>query len=207
MQPKGKKAIFVVLGVLALLVIALFFIATSGGGSGSGSDTESPSAPTQAGDAAQSTELKMDEEFDVASSPNVPTVTEVRQSLTDRGLGESALTVDFDITGNYSAATIIDQDSDEKYPSYVVQYLTEEGNPWLIYINDGNHYALPLFQIGDGSGVPIIVSETDYVTGYNGANNTFKNSVPNVDDYIVKKVSVIDKATLDGLTAEELGKL
>ena len=78
---------------------------------------------------------------------------------------------------------------------------------WFIYVNNGNYVARPMPDIGDAVRIPIVLSENDYITGYDGTDNTFIDSVPPADQLIVFKVNRIDKTTLDAFTQDELDKI
>jgi hypothetical protein len=119
-----------------------------------------------------------------------------------RGFEESTVSVTFDITGEYKERTQLTEDSDDKYPTYFIDYRDSGGNLWYVYINNGNYVARPMFG-GEGTTIPLVVTETDYITGYDGSTNTFTNTVPKAEEMTIKKVSSVDAPTLDVL-AEEL---
>jgi hypothetical protein len=218
MESNSNKTIAIVFGVLVLLVLVIFFAANSGGGGGGGggaagggtpssntaSTTEDNTQPSTPKDQSQAT---MGESFDAETSADVPTVTEVRGDLEDRGLQEALLTADFSIDGSYSSPMELEQDSNDKYPSYLAQYMSASDIPWYIYINNGSYFARPMVEIGSSTHAPIIVSETDYVTEYDGNDNTFMNAIPTTNTLILVKVNHIDKTTLDDLTQAELDKI
>jgi hypothetical protein len=217
MESKSNKIIAIVFGALVVLVLIIFFAANSGGGGGGGGaagggapsssaaqTTEDGTQPSAPKDISQ---VATDEAFDAQTSPDVPTVTEVRKDLEARGLQEALITADFSIDGVYSSPVELTQDSNDKYPSYLVQYMSASDILWFIYINNGGYFARPMLEIGNSERTPIIVSETDYVTEYDGNDNTFTNATPPADTLIVVKVDLIDKATLDGLTQAELDKI
>ncbi|MCL1930116.1 hypothetical protein FWF93_03195 [Candidatus Saccharibacteria bacterium] len=167
----------------------------------------------------QTEQPAMDEPFDAKTSPNIPTVREVRSCLAERGFNlvgmvdyarvDTWLSVDFDINGEYLSSVDIEKDSDDRYPSYTAFYTPPDNEiTWLLYINNGSYFARPIFLGDTDTGiklpVEVIVSEASYITGYDGRNNTFKRTIPDSDELIIKQVKRIDKATLDALTLDEL---
>jgi hypothetical protein len=192
MKSNIVKILVVVFGVLALLALGLLLLFIS-----RDDNLSNPKDISQ---------VVLDQPFDASTSTDIPTVTEVRKELALRGLDGARLTVDYDINGEYFSPITLTNNSDDRYPSYIIQYSSEDNHPWYIYINNGNYFATPLAErVNENK--EIIITETDYLTSYDGGPNTFTNAVPPAGEVLLKKVKVIDKATLDGLTAAELKKL
>ncbi|MCL2807169.1 MAG: hypothetical protein FWD27_03250 [Coriobacteriia bacterium] len=231
MEKKNNNTIiWVIAGVLCVGALLLFVTANTGGGGGGGvsggagtpgeganmtstenNNTSSDGTPI---DWVNYGDEPLPEEFapgafgdpiDAETSLDVPTVTEVRKGLENRGLEDLPLTVDFAIDGTYSLPVELNSDSNDKYPSYTIDYLSSSDITWVIYVNNGYYLARPLVEIDTAT--PIVLSESDYIVGYNGDDNTFVTSNPPADQMIVVKVDRIDKATLDGYTLDELEKV
>ena len=145
---------------------------------------------------------------DAATSSSAISAAEAFGSLDERGFGDVEVSADFDVNGTYIETRAVDGASDDRYPSYQAYYASEQGVAWLVYINDGNYIATPLGS--EKSALPnrIVLSESDYVTQYDGDRNEYSefalDSLPNA---VGKRVARIDKPTLDSYSISDLEKM
>jgi len=214
MKSNQNKVLIIVFGALVVVVLGIFFIANSGGSGGGGGGVPSGGTPTaNNGTSAQPktpkdvSQVTLDASFDAETSPDVPTVTEVRQEMRSRGFENYTVNSAYSIGGEFLGYEVIEGDSGDKHPTYVIEYVAKNNNPWFIYVINGCYFAVPLFEVNRSpTDAEIIVSETDFLTQYNGDDNTYINLVPGANEVIVIRVPVIDEVTLDSLTAKELEK-
>lgn len=140
-----------------------------------------------------------------AASQSVPSVAQVYQELAQRGFNDARVSVDFDINGAYSDPIVIEEPSDDKYPSYTTVYSSLTGVSWIIYVNDGSFFAAPLGSSSSPLSNNVILSESDRVVQYDGQKNEFSDfALDAVSDTTCVRVPRIDAATLDGYALETL---
>lgn len=242
----------IILGVAAVLTVALLALVISSGGSRGGSGggsapvaqqaqpqdgqpeeaiTEAPAAsepsaaPEATGDYDPSAEKQMtldeleqelskstvevgDNPRDAATSASVPTTQEVSQQKADRGFGDLEIIVDFGIDGSYTDPHAIDAGTTEKYPSYKMLYTSASGVIWTVYVNEGHYLAIPLGSKDQQLGKEIILTETDYITQYDGTRNQFSDfPLASLTDEVGVHVNRIDASTLDSYTIQTLAAM
>ena len=146
---------------------------------------------------------------DAASSPDVPATNVVYQQVAERGFGDVEVQADFALDGSYADLHALDAASAERYPSYVITYVSSQDVLWAVYVNEGCYLAVPIGTVG---GEPyerqIILTETDVITQYDGSKNQFSDfAIADIADATCVKVGRIDKATLDSYTPSQLEAL
>ena len=79
---------------------------------------------------------------------------------------------------------------------------------WNIYVINGVVLAYPVsYNLVSERQTVLLITETDTVTSYDYISNRFYETIPKESAMIVRKVSKIDKKTLDNLTVGGLSKL
>ncbi len=146
------------------------------------------------------------EVIDAAQSPLVTTEKETVKDMKQRGFDAFPLTFDGTVGGEYLGDTEIDKAGSEKHPVYTTYYITGAGEVWEIFMINGAVYAFPLGFNADSGAVPVILSETESITGYDHAGNRFYVTIPDPTELRVKVVSRVDTQTLEGMSREELSK-
>lgn len=137
-------------------------------------------------------------------SDAVQSQAEVRSQLANRGFEDVEISSDYDIDGNYTGGEL-DENASDKRPSYVVNYISADDVIWYMYINDGKYFAVPMAIGGVSPDKEVVLSETDYITRYDGTANTYSDlSFGQLGDVIAVKVDRIDRETLDSYTGERL---
>ena len=228
MQSNANRIVALVGAGLLVAVVALVVgSGGSGGGGGGAPAATTPATDTQAqqeadvqttGDSGGSSvekDMSLDEfealldaydaggetgqnARDAASSPDVPATNVVYQQVAERGFGDVEV-----------QAFALDAASAERYPSYVITYVSSQDVLWAVYVNEGCYLAVPIGTVG---GEPyerqIILTETDVITQYDGSKNQFSDfAIADIADATCVKVGRIDKATLDSYTPSQLEAL
>ena len=144
---------------------------------------------------------------DPQASATVKSATETYQELSQRGFSDFVLESEFDMSGTMIGETEIDEGSTEQYPSYRTVYLSAKGVFWIIVVNDGQTYAVPMASQDAEITREIILTETDHITQYDGATNkysdwTFAELLSN--GIVGVQVPHIDTATLDSYSVADL---
>ena len=146
--------------------------------------------------------------FDAYTSQTVSTEEQVYNNFYERGFTEVSITYDYSMDGLFCDTTEISSYSSERHPTYQAYYTTQSGNIWLLLEVNGSVFASPAFyNFEDETRVPVLLSETNSITSYDGKTNKFYVNVPDQSETVIKTVSRIDAATLERLTGEEIDKL
>lgn len=146
--------------------------------------------------------------IDAEESEDVPTETEVKALLEERGFDDYPITYDYSIQGTYSGDTEVTEGSTSRHPMYQTFYLSESGEAWVLYVINGSIYANPVsFNLESDLGVMLLISETETLTSYDDTSNKFYVTIPYETEMIVKIVDRIDAEILESLTIEEINKL
>lgn len=147
-------------------------------------------------------------EVNVNDSKDVMTEAETSKNLTDRGFTQYSITTEYSMDGEYSDATDISDSSSSKHPMYQTYYVSKYGDVWTIFLINNVVMANPVsYNQQSTRGVQLVISESESVTSYDSTTNKFYETIPNESELIVKKVSRIDKDTLDNLTIGGIDKL
>lgn len=127
--------------------------------------------------------------------------------LSERGFEDLPITTSYSMEGEYYDAEEISHRPSAYHPTYEVVYEGNSGEIWTLSIIGKDITAHPYFFNQTSSlGAPLIVAESEMVTSYDSASNSFYESVPKESSLIVKVVDKIDKETLDSLTDEVMGQ-
>lgn len=138
--------------------------------------------------------------FDVKSSPDLHSESEAYANLTGRGFTQYEITTTYDIEGNFSLASAINEHSSAQHPIYETYYRTESGEVWLITETNGTVTATPFsYNLESGEGNQLIYSELETVIGYDGVTNKFYLIEPDRDYMVVIVVDYIDAETLENI--------
>ena len=126
--------------------------------------------------------------------------------LSGRGFGDEPITTNYSMEGaSFDAVEISDQASTH-HPCYQTKHVSDTGECWTVSIIGKDITAYPFFfNLKSSLGAELIVAESEIVTSYDSATNTFYKSIPKESALIVKLVNHVDKETLNGLTAEVMG--
>ena len=141
-------------------------------------------------------------EFEEALTPS-----EVRGTLDDLGFEDYQLTMYYSMTGEYLGEDI-NQDSNDEHPTYDLQYVTDSGDLWIIYVYGNQIMANPVsYNIQSSRDVRVLISEKESITSYSSKENCFYEIIPNDTEVLVFTVEKIDAKTLEELTPEALDEL
>ena len=136
--------------------------------------------------------------IDAADSPDVQSEKEVVDLLEKRGFTDIALTTDYEADGAYIGEQEVDGTSSAEHPIYETTYIASDGSVWALLIYNGQLMANPLSYNNDGNeGAQVVLSETEEVTSYDSATNTFYRIIPDGTELEVKVVDRIDAEKLD----------
>ena len=225
MKSNANRIVLVVAVVLVVATLVLVFSSGSCSGSGGGVPNSSSLMASKSSNENQEEvdDMTVDEfraMLDSVSAPvgenarsasrsaGVQTTSQAMAMLSQRGFADLSLLADYALDGTYQGSTSLDQASSEKYPSYKATYTSITGVAWVICINDGSCFAVP---IGTTDGLfeqQYILSEKDYVTQYDGTRNEYSDfALANLSDAKGIKVDRVDKATLDSYTIDAIEKL
>lgn len=131
----------------------------------------------------------------------------VYQLLMDRGFGNVPITTSYSEEGDYIKEDVISESSNAHHPCYESKYRSDTGEVWNISVTGRNITAYPLsFNLNSSLEVPLILSESNMLTSYDLSSKTFYKSLPKESVFIVKQVDLIDRETLNSMTAEEMGR-
>lgn len=140
-------------------------------------------------------------------SDTIQTEQEITDFLNQRGFTQFPITEDYNMDGEFSGS-IVENGTQNTYPSYKTSYITANGDIWTINVINGRITALPeTYNYISELGIPVIISEKKTVMSYDSFTNTFFETVPNNDVLIIKIISVIDAQALEKLTIEEIDAL
>lgn len=147
-------------------------------------------------------------EINVLESSSVLSEIEVCQYLKDRGFSNRPITTSYSMNGEYFNAVEISNNSSEKHPIYEMNYITKNGQLWIISIINDSITAYPAsYNVATDQKVHVILSEMDYVTSYDSEVNKFFQTIPYETELIVKKVEKIDANALEQLEFGEIDEL
>ena len=151
---------------------------------------------------------EVQKKYDINSSENVLTEKELINILSERGFDEYPVETNYSMDGKYYDSKIISQNSTEKHPMYETYFASSTNSIWYIETVNGSIYASSFsYNFQEDLKVPVILSESDYITSYDSATNQFFEVIPDSDEMIVKVVPKIDAELLESLTIEEIDKL
>lgn len=147
-------------------------------------------------------------QYDAASSEDVITEKDLINMLMERGFDEYPVETNYSMDGEYYELKKISQDSSEKHPIYETYFVSSAESIWYIEIVNGSIYVSSLsYNLQEDLKVPVIISETEYITSYDSATNQYFEVIPDSSEMIVKVVPTIDAELLESLTIEEIGEL
>ena len=138
----------------------------------------------------------------VMDSKTLQTEAQVYEDMKNRGFSLYPIVCDFSLNGNRIDETEISTSSEEKHPVYQTYYAANNENLWSINIINGVVTAYPMFYNEKNTDVEVLVTETDYYTGYDIKTGYFFDVIPNEESMKLLVVKSIDAGTLDGLTKE-----
>ena len=145
------------------------------------------------------------EKINVKDSEQIYNEKEVFKLLTDRGFTEYEITTEYSMDGEYYDAVTVSQESKEEHPIYSVYYISDSEIIWNVTVVNDTVMASPIsYNLELETGVQVIVSESEYITGYDSVTNMFYEIEPKETFAKVISVEVIDSKTLDELTYEKI---
>ena len=151
---------------------------------------------------------KIIERTNVKDSEQIYSEAEAFELLTDRGFADYEITTEYSMEGEYYESVNVSKDSKEKHPIYGVYYFSESGMIWSIAVINDSITASPVtYNVESENSVPVIVSESDYFTGYDSVTNRFYEVEPKETFVKVITVEKIDSETLEKLTYEKIEDL
>ena len=146
--------------------------------------------------------------LDVEATDEVLSEAEANTVLDDRGFEDGNVEYDYMIDGEYVDYTEAEEDSSVKHPMYVTVYQAASGDEWAIWIVNDQVYANPVsFNLISDLGVQLLLSESEVITSYDDATDTFYETIPDESALHVQTVAQIDPETLDNYTIAELCSL
>ena len=172
------------------------------------SELVKPNNPTETDDYYWDNSEKVISVIKATESDSVLTEQEVIKLLSDRGFDTEMVITNYKMDGTYLEETEINDKSQEKHPLYTMLYGSETELLWNIYVINGVVLAYPVsYNLVSERQTVLLITETDTVTSYDYISNRFYETIPKESAMIVRKVSKIDKKTLDNLTIGGLSKL
>lgn len=145
---------------------------------------------------------------DAKESADVPSEKEVTKLLSDRGFITDNIVTDYTMDAEFLDEAKIDENSTEKHPIYKMLYGSESEILWNVFVINGVVSAYPVsYNLVSERQAVLLITETDTVTSYDYTSNRFFETIPKESTMIVRKVSRIDKETLDSLTIGGLSEL
>lgn len=145
------------------------------------------------------------EKINVKDSEQIYNEKEVFELLTDRGFTEYEITTEYSMDGEYYDAVTVSQESKEEHPIYSVYYISDSEMIWNVTVVNDTVMASPIsYNLELETGVQVIVSESEYITGYDSVTNMLYEIEPKETFAKVISVEVIDSKTLDELTYEKI---
>lgn len=145
------------------------------------------------------------EKINVKDSEQIYNEKEVFELLTDRGFTEYEITTEYSMDGEYYDAVTVSQESKEEHPIYSVYYISDSEMIWNVTVVNDTVMASPIsYNLELETGVRVIVSESEYITGYDSVTNMLYEIEPKETFAKVISVEVIDSKTLDELTYEKI---
>ncbi|MBQ4562667.1 MAG: hypothetical protein IJA55_10110 [Clostridia bacterium] len=136
----------------------------------------------------------------VGASSTLSTEKEAYDHFKARGFSKIDIFYEYSIYGEYVGENKISRKSNEIHPVYKADYITPDGEIWLIREINGRFFAVPVMYNAEHVHNPaIIVSESDRVIEYNNITNSFYTIAPDTTWNSVITVEKIDAETLDDL--------
>ncbi|MBR4727942.1 MAG: hypothetical protein IK080_08655 [Clostridia bacterium] len=130
------------------------------------------------------------------------------RNLTGRGFSQFPVTSDFSIDGEYREPEEVSDGSTQLHPIYETNYITRNGDVWVIYEINGQCLANPVsYNMGSGNSAQLIFSERDTVMSYDASGNRFYETLPDESALIIRVIDRIDAETLESLTKGEIDAL
>ncbi|MCL2746897.1 MAG: YkuS family protein [Coriobacteriia bacterium] len=198
---QGEKSnniwIYVIAAIGITVLLALFLSQNQGGGGGGGGAGSIPTTLTA--------NVELNVPFDAATSPDLQTVSEVREALRQRGFEDVELITFFNLAGEFLDAVVIEGESEEIFPSYSTFFYAENTDTiYVLIINNGRIVVKTPFATEAMPDAFVVLSETDFLTDYDSEENTFEYHVPSDREVILVQVPVINRHLLEALTEEDL---
>lgn len=145
------------------------------------------------------------EKINVKDSEQIYNEKEVLELLNDRGFTEYEITTEYSMDGEYYDSVTVSQESKEEHPIYSAYYISDSEMIWNVTVVNDTVIASPIsYNLELETGVQVIVSESEYITGYDSVTNMFYEIEPKKIFAEVISVEVIDSKTLDELTYEKI---
>ena len=143
--------------------------------------------------------------INAGKSTTIPAEKDVIKLLEDRGFSGEPITYEFALGGKYMGEQKVDSKSKYRRPIYKTEYYSACGDYWVIYVINGEVFANPVsYNFVSGKSVQLLISETDTLTSYDYASNTYYITIPKESAVILKTIDRIDASSLDELTVEEI---
>ena len=144
----------------------------------------------------------------VKDSAAVSSEKEVCTNFKNRGFDINFITYSHTMEGEYVGDTKVSSYSSTKHPMYQSYYITPSGDLWILIEANSTVCAIPVFyNEQSGTGVPVIISETDTITSYDSTLNKYYINTPDSNVAIIKTVDEINAQTLQNLTTGGIDSL
>lgn len=125
----------------------------------------------------------------------------------DRGFGEYSVLTDYSIDGEFLNEQEV-TGTDALHPDYYIYYLSPNEELWTVSTINGSITAYPVsFIFQSNLYAPLIITESEVFTGYDGPTNRFFEVKPYDSALITYVVDKIDAQTLDNLTIDVLNNI
>ena len=123
------------------------------------------------------------------------------RNLTERGFSQFPVTSDFSIDGEYREPEEVSDGSTQLHPIYETNYITRNGDVWVIYEINGQCLANPVsYNMESGNSAQLIISERETVMSYDASENRFYETLPDESALIIRVIEKIDAETIESLT-------
>ena len=138
---------------------------------------------------------------DVYQSKTVTNENDTQKAMKDRGFENCPILSNYNKDGELIEEEKVGSSSYSFRPVYYVRYIDGQNRQWVIYITDGTVTAtLASYGLDNPDSVPLYLSETGDLVGYDNHSSSYYHFTPNSDKATVKKVSKITADTLEKFT-------
>ena len=165
-----------------------------------------PEDPTEADEYYWSNSIVIDV-INVSESSEVLTEAEAVALLRAKGFTDYPVVYYYSMDGEFCGETEASPNSSDYHPMYQTYYLSDSGDGWSIFIENGKVFANPVsFNLESDLSAQVLFSESNTLTSYDSESDKFYVTIPYASTVILKMVETTDAETLDKLTMEEIGK-
>lgn len=137
--------------------------------------------------------------IDVNSS-NALSESEVCSKFNERGFSEYDIVYNYNMDGEYCESGSASSYSSTRHPMYETYFVSSQHVIWIISDINNCITAYPVSINADReNGVEVIVAESDTITSYDSASNTYYETNPDNSILQVIKIDKINKDTLENI--------